>query len=129
MTITRLDSDGRLSKAVVHGDTVYLGGITPDDPDADIVGQTRQVLATVDDLLARAGTDKSRLLLVNVLLRTRSGTSGSIAPTRHAAIRSAMPTSAGRRPAGASSSWRSRPAEPSSARPVSLHLTSKRVGR
>lgn len=72
MTITRLDPDGRLSKAVIHGDTVYLGGITPDDPHADIVTQTRQVLATVDDLLARAGTDRSRLLLVNVLLRTVS---------------------------------------------------------
>jgi len=32
-----------ISGAVVHGDTVYLQGVTP-DPDGDITSQTRQVL-------------------------------------------------------------------------------------
>jgi enamine deaminase RidA (YjgF/YER057c/UK114 family) len=70
MTITHFDSNKRLSKAVAHGNTLYLGGITPDDPNLNIVEQTRQVLAKVDDLLARAGTHKGRILLANILLRT-----------------------------------------------------------
>lgn len=70
MTIVRFDGNGRLSQAVIHNGTVYLGGITPEDPTAGIVEQTRQMLAKVDDLLARAGTHKGRLLLANVLLKS-----------------------------------------------------------
>jgi len=66
------------SLAAVHGTTVYLCGITA-DPDrkvnagasrelGDAAEQTREVLASVDRLLARAGTDKSRLLSVTVWL-------------------------------------------------------------
>jgi enamine deaminase RidA (YjgF/YER057c/UK114 family) len=38
------------------------------DASQDIAGQTRQVLAAIDALLARAGTDKSRLLRVEIFL-------------------------------------------------------------
>jgi enamine deaminase RidA (YjgF/YER057c/UK114 family) len=34
----------------------------------DIAGQTRQVLAAVDALLARAGTDKSKILMCQIFL-------------------------------------------------------------
>lgn len=65
-SIQRIDVGARMSKAVVHGDTVYLAGIVADDPKADITGQTKQVLAEIDRLLALAGTDKSKLLRANI---------------------------------------------------------------
>jgi len=68
MTITRTDSGPRMSRAVVHGDTVYLQGMTARDAGADIKGQTQQVLARIDDALAEVGSDKSKLLSVNIWL-------------------------------------------------------------
>ena len=56
-----------ITGAVVHGDTVYLQGVTP-DPGGDITSQTRQVLERIDTLLAMAGTDKSKLLTAQVWL-------------------------------------------------------------
>jgi enamine deaminase RidA (YjgF/YER057c/UK114 family) len=47
---------------VVHGSTVYLAGVVPDDANQDMTGQTTSVLAKIDALLAKAGTDKSKLL-------------------------------------------------------------------
>ena len=67
-SITRLDQNARRSRAVIHGDTVYLAGQTADDRSADITGQTRQVLAKIDEMLAAAGTDKSRLLNITIWL-------------------------------------------------------------
>lgn len=67
-TITRIETGARMSKAVIHGDTVYLAGIVADDPKADITTQTKQVLAEIDRLLAAAGTDKTRLLRTNIWL-------------------------------------------------------------
>jgi len=52
----------------MHGDTVYIAGIVADDTSQDVTGQTRQILAKMDDVLARAGTDKSRLLSATVWL-------------------------------------------------------------
>lgn len=66
--ISRLDQNARRSRAVIHGDTVYLAGHTAADRSQDIGGQTRQVLAAVDQILADAGSDKSRLLSVTIWL-------------------------------------------------------------
>lgn len=68
MSITRIEPGRRFAEAVVHGDTVYLAGHTGSDPDAGVYEQTRDILAQVDAHLAAAGTDKSRLLMVNVWL-------------------------------------------------------------
>lgn len=57
-----------MSQAAVHGTTVYLAGQVAADPSQDVAGQTRQVLAQIDALLAEAGTDKSRILSANVWL-------------------------------------------------------------
>ena len=57
-----------MSQAVIHGATVYLAGQVADNPSADVAGQTRQILAKIDSLLAEAGTDKSNLLSANVWL-------------------------------------------------------------
>ena len=67
MTITRIDTDARMSQAVIHGDTIYLAGQVG-KPGQDVAGQTRTALAEVDALLAQAGSDKSRLLMVTIWL-------------------------------------------------------------
>lgn len=67
--ITRIDQNARRSRASVFGDLVFLAGQVADDKTADIAEQTRQTLAKVDDMLARAGTDKSRLMSVQIWLR------------------------------------------------------------
>ncbi|TSE26977.1 RidA family protein [Tepidimonas aquatica] len=66
--VQRFDVGPRLSEMAIHNGTVYLAGQVPDDPSQDIEGQTRQVLAMVDALLARAGTDKTKLLMVQIYL-------------------------------------------------------------
>lgn len=58
----------RMSQAVTHNDTVYLAGQVANDRKADIEGQTRDVLAKIDALLAEAGTSKSKLIAINVFL-------------------------------------------------------------
>jgi len=66
--IQRFDVGQRLSEMAVHNATVYLAGQVPEDGTQDIRGQTRQVLACVDALLARAGTDKTRILMTQIFL-------------------------------------------------------------
>jgi enamine deaminase RidA (YjgF/YER057c/UK114 family) len=68
MSIKRSKVGARMSQCVVHGDTVYLAGQVADDPNADVAGQTKQILAKVDGLLAEAGSDKSKLLSATVWL-------------------------------------------------------------
>ena len=68
MSITRIEPGRRFAEAAVHGDTVYLAGHTSSDPEAGVYEQTRDILAQVDSHLAAAGTDKSKLLMVNVWL-------------------------------------------------------------
>jgi enamine deaminase RidA (YjgF/YER057c/UK114 family) len=68
MTIERIKAGPRMSQAVIHDATVYIAGQVADDPSADVAGQTRQILAKIDGLLAEAGTDKSKLLSANVWL-------------------------------------------------------------
>jgi enamine deaminase RidA (YjgF/YER057c/UK114 family) len=68
MAIQRFNVGKRLSRAVVHGDTVYLAGEVPDDNSKDITGQTEEVLAKIDQLLKLAGSDKARLLSAQIFL-------------------------------------------------------------
>ncbi|HTX02505.1 MAG TPA: RidA family protein [Candidatus Acidoferrales bacterium] len=69
MNIDRMKAGPRMSMAVRHAGTVYLAGQVPDNVSEDVAGQTRQVLAKIDALLAEAGTDKSRLLSATIYLR------------------------------------------------------------
>jgi enamine deaminase RidA (YjgF/YER057c/UK114 family) len=63
MSIQRSDTGARMSRVVVHGDTVYLAGLTADKTVGQPVGeQANEILATIDGLLAKGGTDKSKLL-------------------------------------------------------------------
>ena len=67
-SIQRFDVGPRMSEMAVHNGTVYLAGQVAEDAAQDIRGQTRQVLAAVDALLARAGSDKSKILRAQIFL-------------------------------------------------------------
>ena len=67
MTITRIDQGARMSQAVVHGDTIYLAGQVG-APGESVTAQTKAVLANIDDLLARAGSDRRHLLSATIWL-------------------------------------------------------------
>ena len=67
MTITRIDPGKRMSEAVIHGDSIYLAGQIG-APGADISAQTRAVLAEIDELLERCGSDKHHILMATIWL-------------------------------------------------------------
>ena len=68
MGIRRLAEEERLSGAVVRGGLVYLAGQVADDSSLDAEGQTADVLAQIDALLAEAGTSKAWLLSITIVL-------------------------------------------------------------
>ena len=76
MTVQRHNVGKRLSEIVVHNGTVYLAGEVPDDTGKDITGQTEEVLAKIDRLLKQVGTDKSRLISVQIFLREMADFAG-----------------------------------------------------
>ena len=67
--ITRIATENRFSRAVVYNGIVFLAGSTADDRSQDIRGQTQQCLAKIETYLAKAGTDKSRLLTAQIWLK------------------------------------------------------------
>ncbi|KDD66338.1 cytochrome C2 [Pseudomonas mandelii PD30] len=67
MNINRINSNSRLSGAVTFGDLVFLSGQVPGDS-TDVTGQTAEVLAKIDALLAEAGSDKDHLLNATIYL-------------------------------------------------------------
>ena len=67
MKIERHETGPRMSKAVIHGETVYHAGIVADGPkEKSVAEQTRSILAQIDGFLAMAGTDKTKLLSANI---------------------------------------------------------------
>jgi enamine deaminase RidA (YjgF/YER057c/UK114 family) len=66
--VQRFDVGARLSEMAVHNGVCYLAGQVAGDATQDISGQTRQVLAAIDALLARAGSDKSKLLMCQIFI-------------------------------------------------------------
>jgi enamine deaminase RidA (YjgF/YER057c/UK114 family) len=66
--IQRFDVGARMSEMAVHNGVVYLAGQVAVDGSKDIRDQTRQVLAAIDALLARAGSDKGRILRAQIYL-------------------------------------------------------------
>ena len=72
MSITRHDISGHLSKAVEHNGTVYVAGTTADNKSAGMKQQTEEVLRKIDGLLAKSGTNKSKLLSATVYISDMS---------------------------------------------------------
>lgn len=76
--IKRIKPGPRMSMAVVHGDTVYTAGqVAKETAGGSVADQTREILSLIDDLLAEAGTDKTKLLSANIWL-TDIGTFGEM---------------------------------------------------
>ena len=70
MTIQRFDNGPRMSRVVVHNDTVYLAGLTADKTAGQSVGeQTKEILEKIDGLLKQGGTDKSKLVQAVIWLQ------------------------------------------------------------
>jgi len=67
--LQRYDVGTRLSEMAVHHGVCYLAGQVAADSSQDIGGQTRQVLAAIDALLLRAGTDKSKILMCQIFIK------------------------------------------------------------
>ena len=71
MTIPRIDADARWSDAVIHNQTLYYTGV-PENLDADAFEQTANTLAQIDAVLARQGSDKTRILDATIFLVDKS---------------------------------------------------------
>ncbi len=69
MSTKRLHVGRRMSQVVIHSGIVYLAGqVAQNAAGGAVTEQTEDVLAIIDDLLAQAGTDKSRLLTAQIWL-------------------------------------------------------------
>jgi len=64
--IQRFDQNGRMSQMVIHGDTIYLAGQVASGD--SVAAQTQSCLDQIDALLAKAGSDKSKLLSAQIWL-------------------------------------------------------------
>jgi enamine deaminase RidA (YjgF/YER057c/UK114 family) len=71
MTIIRIDAGARMSDAVIHNQTLYYTGV-PENLDADAFEQTANTLAQIDAVLAKQGSDKTRILDVTIFLVEKS---------------------------------------------------------
>jgi enamine deaminase RidA (YjgF/YER057c/UK114 family) len=69
MTIQRFDTGARMSQVVVHGDTIYLAGVVANAAAGkSVTEQTKEVVSIIDNHLAKAGSDKSKLLTATIYL-------------------------------------------------------------
>ncbi|WP_261815838.1 RidA family protein [Vibrio gallicus] len=68
--IERKETKQRMSRAVIHNNTVYFCGQVAKDSSQDITGQTRTMLEKVDDLLASVGSDRTKLLSATIYIKT-----------------------------------------------------------
>ncbi len=59
MEIKRNGANGRRAQSVSYNGILYTSGITTTDLDADITGQTQDVIHIIDNILARNGIDKT----------------------------------------------------------------------
>jgi enamine deaminase RidA (YjgF/YER057c/UK114 family) len=66
--VQRYDVGARMSEMAVHNGVCYLAGQVAEDGSQGIEGQTRQVLQMIDALLARAGSDKSKILRAQIFM-------------------------------------------------------------
>ena len=70
--IQKFNTNEVMSAVTVFNQVVYLSGQVPKNTDNDVAGQTREILATIDELLALANTDKSRLLSAQLYIKNLS---------------------------------------------------------
>lgn len=67
--IQRIEPGARMSAAVIHGGKVYFAGYVADAAAGkSVYEQTKDILAQIDETLAQAGTDRTRILKANIYL-------------------------------------------------------------
>jgi len=66
--VQRFDVGARMSEMAVHSGVCYLAGQVAVGGSVGIADQTREVLAAIDALLAKAGTDKTKILRAQIFL-------------------------------------------------------------
>lgn len=66
--ITRIEPGKRMSQAIVANGFVFLAGQVANRPSREVEDQTRQVLDQIDDLLAKAGSSKEKIVSATVYL-------------------------------------------------------------
>ena len=67
--IQRLHVAARYSEAAVFNGVVYLAGMVPECEATDIRSQTADVLQQIEQRLAEAGSDKTRILRTQIYLK------------------------------------------------------------
>src|ERR1044072_9609900 len=69
MSTQRFETGPRMSQVVVHGNTVYLAGVVANKAKGkSTTEQTKEILSIIDGHLAKAGSDKSKLLSTNIYI-------------------------------------------------------------
>jgi enamine deaminase RidA (YjgF/YER057c/UK114 family) len=68
MEVSRIGKANRYSEGSVYEGMVFLAGQVASDANADILGQTQQVLASIDSLLLQAGSNKDKILMAQIFL-------------------------------------------------------------
>ena len=66
--IRRIDPGPRMSEAVVKANRIHCSGMIPEDTSLDITGQVKQALFEIDSLLAKGGSDKTKILTATIWL-------------------------------------------------------------
>ena len=67
--IIRRNANAILSEVVEYHGFIYTQGVVARELTQDIAGQTKDVLAQIDELLEAHGTDKTRLLQAHIWLK------------------------------------------------------------
>ncbi len=64
----RLRKGRILHQITIHNGIVYTAGLIADDLNADMSGQTEQLCEKIDALLAEAGSEKSKIIRVQIFV-------------------------------------------------------------
>lgn len=68
--ISRTETSQRMSRTVIHNNTIYLCGQVAKDSTKDIEEQTKTMLQKVDDLLINAGSSREKMLSATIYIKT-----------------------------------------------------------
>lgn len=69
MEIKRYETKQRMSRAVVHNNTVYLCGQVAKDRTKGIKDQTKTTLEKIEELLESVGTNKDKILSATIYIK------------------------------------------------------------
>lgn len=68
MELIHKNGNGRYSEVVIRDGIMYVSGQVGDTAYADVATQTKEILATLDRILAENGSDKEHVLEATVIL-------------------------------------------------------------